>query len=72
MTTQEKTAFVNELIENIRHDVLTRVPLTPDTWDGHELRELIADRFDMARSLKRCHGRPRVRAYRNAVVVGNL
>lgn len=72
MTEQEKATFCNGLIESVRHDILARVPLTPKTWDGHELRELIADRFAQSTSLKRCCDRRRVRDYKNAVIVRNL
>lgn len=78
MNTIEKRRFVRELIANVQRDVLAKVPLMPEEWDGHELRRYIADKFDesaitVGRSGTHGHDyRARTRAYRNEVLVRNL
>ena len=42
---------------------------TPADWDGHELRQLLADKFAEATSKLVPH---RIRAYKNVVLVNNL
>jgi hypothetical protein len=45
MTRTEQSDFVIELIERVKAEVLIALPRIPEEWDGHELRQLIADRF---------------------------
>lgn len=67
MNKTQQRRFVRELIANVRKDLLRQLPLVPDTWDGHELRQWIADRFqESSWSLK--EDRRRYRDYRNTVL----
>jgi hypothetical protein len=47
MTKGEKIAFVRQLTRNIQQDVCRKIEdgRIPETWDGHELRQYLADRF---------------------------
>jgi len=69
--------FVNELVENIRRDVVRQIMTgrIPSEWDGHELRQLLADRFTQSASLSddmRNKRSKRRRDYENTVIVNNL
>ncbi len=49
MTKAQQRRFIRELCNNVRDDLLkTAVPKLPEEWDGHELRRLVADRFNQA------------------------
>lgn len=69
--------FVNELVENVRKDVVRQIMSgrIPSEWDGHELRQLLADRFAqaarMSDAMKDKRGKRR-REYDNTVIVNNL
>jgi hypothetical protein len=71
MTKAQQETFITELIRNVEKDLLARVPKLPDEWDGHELRQLIADRFqEVSFTLKQ--NKSRYRAYKNEVLVRDL
>jgi hypothetical protein len=72
MTLKEKRAFVRSLTNSVRNAILARTDAMPAEWDGHELRQFLADEF--AREVYRptMTGR-RLRAYRNArATIGRL
>lgn len=69
MTQQAKKEFVKDLTASILKKVLEALPRTPEDWDGHELRMLLADEFKA--SVYTVTTR-RKRAYVNAVAVNNL
>lgn len=45
MDVKQKRRFVEELIANVQSDIMENIEMTPDTWDGIELRQYIADMF---------------------------
>lgn len=81
-TRKEKRRFIRQLIRSVANDLITDVQKMPSEWDGHELRELIAERFNRCRSLSdRCYfnnpsgmraDRKRLRAYRSECYNRNL
>lgn len=71
MTKKEKEIFANELIENVRQDILKKIPLMPDAWDGIELREYIAEKFNGITFKGTLH-KGRRKDYKNFVLVNNL
>ena len=71
MTKREQARFIRELTGNVTRDLLATVPKLPDTWDGHELRQLIADRFALS-SFTLKEDRRRWRAYQNTIITENL
>lgn len=70
MTKTEKKKFIKSLCDSIRDDLVKKVERMPDEWDGHELRELIADLADRERTSSMTGKRKR--DYRNEVLVRNL
>lgn len=71
MTHREQKRFIRELVKNVQKSLLENVSKHPVSWDGHELRRLIAERFkqaDFGTGLEGARGR----AYRNDVIVNNL
>lgn len=73
MTPKEQEAFIRELCDNVRDSLLKRQ--YPETWDGHELRVLIAERFEQSARMsliRREPQRKRARDYRNEVLVRAL
>jgi hypothetical protein len=68
MTDSDKRVFIHDLCENVKNSLLDSVDRMPEEWDGHELRQLIADRFALASwTLKEKNNRRRYRAYKNTV-----
>lgn len=49
MTTTEKIEFISSLTSAIAEDLIDKVDTLPEEWDGIELRELLADKFDAER-----------------------
>lgn len=71
MNQQEKTQFVNDICDNLRHALLERVSKMPEDWDGIEIREFLADTVSTKFNYRPME-RSRKRAYANAVLVNNL
>ena len=46
MTKQEQKGFLNDLINNVRAEILKTAEQIPEEWDGIELRWLIAEKFN--------------------------
>jgi hypothetical protein len=73
MTRKEKETFVHELVASVQANILANIDRVPEEWDGIELREWIADRFaDQKWRHWQYDTRPRLKAYRNEVLVRNL
>lgn len=75
MNAESKVEFVNNLTKSVCDEIVGKI-LTgkiPQEWDGHELRELLADKFAAERSEPLSNKRSaRYKAYRNAVLTNNL
>ena len=74
MTRNEQIKFVRELSRNIVNDAVQHIKSgsVPDTWDGHELRALLADKFSESAAMSAVRRAPRLgraRNYRNTVLV---
>ena len=70
MNTRKRKAFIRELVNNVRNDILSKADQIPETWDGIELRVYIADKFANI-----CIGkmdRKRANEYRNTIYCSNL
>ncbi len=73
-TPEEKLAFVEEVINEMRHHMKYRVARMPAGWDGIELRRYMTDYFRLYVDLpSRMTGNTR-RAldYKKALITGNL
>lgn len=71
MTTDRKAEFVRELMESVGQSLAEDLTRVPADWDGHELRQWIADRFAREVCGDVMKGR-RLRDYRNAAAMSNL
>jgi hypothetical protein len=71
MTKDEQQHFVNELIGNVAKDIEAHIRAgdLPETWDGVELRQYIADKFDHATVYLPIARRKK---YNNHILVNNL
>ena len=77
MTKEEQIAFVRELADAVTVSIVTNIAngKVPETWDGHELRQLLADRFAQSAGISdsmKNKRRARRRDYENTVIVNNL
>ena len=45
MTTTEKRRFIRQLVNTAKKDAIKAAARMPQSWDGHELREYLADYF---------------------------
>jgi hypothetical protein len=71
MTQAEKKRFIRELTKSVAAEVLAKVPKMPEQWDGVELRQLVADRFNDCTHPRILSGK-RQSDYESAVVDRNL
>ena len=44
MTKEEKKLFVDDIMDNIRQDIMGKLDKIPDSWSGRELRMYIIER----------------------------
>lgn len=70
MTKAEKKRFIRELTAAVRDNLLKKVDDMPDEWDGHELRLLLAAKFE--REARFDMPRRRKKDFDNEVLVRNL
>lgn len=73
MKNYEQSMFVNEMIERIRADILVKITIgtIPESWDGVELRQYIAERFNECIMKETLTGK-RKREYKNTKLINNL
>lgn len=69
MDAATKREFVCDLIDTVRDEILGKLDRVPQNWDGHELREYIADKFGWQRGNLSPSDK---REYKNAVLINNL
>jgi hypothetical protein len=71
MSPDQKREFVVQLCNSVMQTVLDKVVYMPDAWDGMELREYVAEKFDDACYLRKQPNanRKRLHSYRNDCVV---
>lgn len=75
MTSDEKQYFVVDLLDSVQKEILLKIARheIPDEWDGHELREYIAEKFADCRSgLMQEPRSRRLRTYKKDVRTRNL
>lgn len=68
-------------MNNTRNEITTLIEKgrVPEEWDGHELRMLLAEKFEASARMSRCHPKNRggydakaQQDYDNDVIVNNL
>lgn len=69
-TATGKQEFIRQLCAAVLRDALEATTRMPEEWDGRELREYLADKFE--RSRMPVDDRKRRKAYRNFVLVNDL
>lgn len=75
MNQEAKIAFIQNLTSSIAVELIKKVQdgRIPENWDGHELRELLAEKFAAEKGQVLVNKRSaRYKAYRNAVLTNNL
>jgi hypothetical protein len=72
MTKADKRRFIRSLVDSIRREALAKVDLMPEDWDGHELRQYLADKFAFETTRMLRENRRRWRNYRNTVASTSL
>lgn len=76
MTKAQQRKILKAICDNVRDHLLSRSDQWPEEWDGHELRELVAEVHNNERtSLMRGNygtGRRRRLEARNEILVRNL
>jgi hypothetical protein len=70
MNAKDKAVFVHDLISSVHDTIKENIHKMPEDWDGHELRQYIADCF--ASQVARQLTGKRKREYTNTVIVANL
>ena len=73
MTQKEQKTFVKNLTDSVRLEIISKIEggRIPENWDGHELRQLISDKFERETTLKTSN-KSRFKEYENEVIVKNL
>ena len=71
MTKDEKLEFLNNFIDHVEDSIILNIDKFPDNWDGIELRQLIADKFQWETFPEYLTGK-RKREYKNSIIVDNL
>jgi hypothetical protein len=56
MNRSEKEEFITGLCNSVRDGLLGDLDKVPEEWDGHELRELLSERFSDQRSMTQLDG----------------
>jgi len=67
MNKAQKIEFINELIDNVKSDVLEKVERMPDNWNGFELRWYLADKFTHKQRICETKHTERFRSYVNDI-----
>lgn len=71
MTLKQKKTFIRDLTKSIMAQVIVAAANMPEEWDGIEIRQLLADKFNQATHPRLLSGK-RKRDYDNEVLVRNL
>lgn len=74
VTLNDKKVFIHDLVNSIHASLQEDVATVPEEWDGHELRQWIADRFSSRATLGSLmkRGTKRRIDYENEILIRNL
>lgn len=72
MNLVEKDKFINDVIEDLRQEVKKRTDRMPEDWDGHEIRQFIADYYTSNFIFGTALTGKRKKDYKNTCLVDNL
>lgn len=68
----EKDKFVHSIIDDLKQEILKRVDRMPENWDGHEIRQFIADYYTANYIIGTALTGSRKKDYKNTCLVDNL
>ena len=71
MNQKDKEIFINELCDSVKESIINKIEFMPNGWDGVELRQYIAERFNGV-VMKSSMTISRKKSYNNTVLVNNL
>ncbi len=77
MDRKEQKAFVRDLSRRVAESICDQIDrrVIPETWDGHELRSLLAYRHEESAKMTSIRKEPRSkrsRDFRNTIIVESL
>jgi hypothetical protein len=72
MNQDEKDALVQSIVDDLKLSILSRIPKMPEDWDGHELRQFIADYYQANYIWGTQMTGKRRKDYKNTCLVDNL
>jgi hypothetical protein len=72
MSKTDQERIVRELLNGARTALLQKLPNIPDGWDGHELRQWVADYFTWQTTALLRSDRRRLSDYKQMVLTRNL
>jgi len=74
MTKKNKIRFVENLTGSIKSKIISKIESgkIPDSWNGFELRQLLADKFTSESWLMPNKKMKRRRDYENTVIINNI
>ena len=77
MDREDKKRFIKDLTADVAEELIDKIPQMPESWDGMEIRELLAQKFVdsclMSRGVEnRRQFKGRLSEFRNEVIVRNL
>lgn len=69
---EKKKELVSNLVESVRQEIIKLIDngKIPEEWNGHELRQLIADKFNYEKT--QVMKGNRLKDYKNTVYLNNL
>jgi hypothetical protein len=71
MDKASQTELLEELIDGMKYEMLTRIKNIPDNWDGFEIRQWIVDYAKTHIAWKEMD-KSRKRAYNNDITIRNI
>ncbi len=72
MNEEEKKVFIEDLITNVKKEIIKNVSKMPDNWNGTELRWYIKDHFKDVISGKHDRRSKQYRDYFNSYIMNGL
>ena len=72
MTKKEQRTFVRVLMATVQKGMLEDIRRVPESWDGHELRQWMAERFERNTVMEGALYRGRLREYQKTILTKDL
>jgi phage gp37-like protein len=72
LTLPQKDKLVQDILSDLTGEILKKVDKWPENWDGHEIRQFIADYYEMHYIFGTSLKGKRKAEYKNTCLVDNL